>query len=939
MLNSYSTPARPNVPPRTTTTNFPPPPRPRPPTSTKSNYPPPPSGGASRYAQFAGAEAGAGASYADDLKAKTNAFRAWEQMRHGQGPVPPTKPTPPKVPPRAPKAPAYSPPRDAFSGQPADSRGYARMSRSNTTRVPGRNGFASSAPSDDEPAPRGPSAYSYANKGERPPPTRPYPTSGPPHTQPANSKKPDPLAQFRAKVGGEEFANGKRASTPYATAGGERTYFSANSNRSASNREGQSGTEWYESEPMSASNSHQRASSATSSRPIDTSPKMSGVDDHALSSSSSSSSDSDESVDGKPATAPFISARPVRQPRLPRRPKGRVPARGNGKAKINPSVNVEDAEEEAAPPTAGVDAMNLGSNQHRDGPRPDSTSLYAKPDGPEGFMQHRIRHDYEHDQNHLPMRRSPPSVRGPTERVNSQRPLTRPRSWHENQRAAQNGGHHRHDSRPGSRDQQEKQPMYDSFKVTPNSFVPSKRSSFLPFSIPRAPPPLPPRAIPLGASSRAQLDGEVSQSPLDPQSFPTSSLVSMQNGADGGASNSFNFPKGEPEKHYRATPQLRHHSSENINVDFSPSSEWNGRFTGNPLSRPPSTQPNAANLQQTPSATPLNYPTVPNKFAKEEPARPPTVQPTQGPFSEKHWDGTFKQDAWADPPPQGGPFGRPLQRKRSRVPRKSARAVYRRQTANKPQNTSPSAEKAGEARPEVEIITEGSASSKTSGDDSAMDIDTPPSAEEPPTNGTSGSPVAASQDDATPRQQAAPPPSVSQTPNIVHAAKDVFDMGDIKRTAPLGTNKEGVDNLNDIATHLPFKSGASNDVSASSESAQFDPPNPPKVPAIPDKLTQNSWERYLSQMRNYMYTWHEFEKTMLAHFAETQSTVERTLRPDWLSATQESKDAWGYRRYMQCVEEENRIRQHWDVSWDRHRECMKDLGNVRQRLAAAALRV
>lgn len=97
LFYSYSSPTRPNVPSRSPATNFPPPPpRPPPPTATKTNFPPPPTG-TNRYTQYANAEATKSrpGTAGDDAQTKANAFKAWEQMRHGQG-SPPSRKVPPR---------------------------------------------------------------------------------------------------------------------------------------------------------------------------------------------------------------------------------------------------------------------------------------------------------------------------------------------------------------------------------------------------------------------------------------------------------------------------------------------------------------------------------------------------------------------------------------------------------------------------------------------------------------------------------------------------------------------------------------------------------------------------------------------------------------------------------------------------------------------------
>lgn len=60
------------------------------------------------------------------------------------------------------------------------------------------------------------------------------------------------------------------------------------------------------------------------------------------------------------------------------------------------------------------------------------------------------------------------------------------------------------------------------------------------------------------------------------------------------------------------------------------------------------------------------------------------------------------------------------------------------------------------------------------------------------------------------------------------------------------------------------------------------------------------------------------------------------MKPDWMSAVGDGNDKWGYKKYMQGVEEDVRVREHWDVSWERHRECVKGLGLMRERVLGSS---
>ena len=102
-----------------------------------------------------------------------------------------------------------------------------------------------------------------------------------------------------------------------------------------------------------------------------------------------------------------------------------------------------------------------------------------------------------------------------------------------------------------------------------------------------------------------------------------------------------------------------------------------------------------------------------------------------------------------------------------------------------------------------------------------------------------------------------------------------------------------------------------------------------------------------------MTEWNAYNATMLAHFNARQARCVESLEAPvltqdgaggaaggnngggvlggitWINA---SGDA-GYKAYARGLEEDVRVREHWDVSWEKHREVMKRLGEVRERVA------
>lgn len=321
-------------------------------------------------------------------------------------------------------------------------------------------------------------------------------------------------------------------------------------------------------------------------------------------------------------------------------------------------------------------------------------------------------------------------------------------------------------------------------------------------------------------------------------------------------------------------------------------------------------------------------PAMPGATLLSSPPPSPLPVPPSGyagsKYTAEEWTRHFKPATFAFPPlANNSPIPR-LSRKRSKATQK----IYsKRPSVSISASVSATIDDTEDA--ELASVTD-SISSKTSGDvdvnGSAMDIDpavTPEVDEQREVNGGNKAPPK--------------PPKLSQEDAVKQESH--MNLGDLKDVAPFAPSNEGLKNLADLSATLPFESRPSvNNVTEGTLSPQLlKLPAPPKRISVPETLTQTSWERYIAQMRAYMLAWNTFNTKMLAHFNERQASVETTLKPEWMSAIGDGTDKWGFLAYMQGVEEDFRVRAHWDVSWEQHRECMRGFGSVRDMLRAGAI--
>ena len=392
--NASSPQTKPNVPPRPTATGFPPPPRPPPAPAPKSQYPPRPSGasGAQKFAHFSRPESTATWSTSGNEEAK---YKAWDQMRHGQGPLPPRRTVPPKVPRSATTAfqagrePNGAVPRSSSRGRSEWDRfqeTHPGVSRAKTSRVsPRRTGFAPGTPGEDER--QAPSSYFNVSKGERQTNSRTHTSMQPPPSPVPTARKPDPLHGFKDRVfSNEPFGTKWRTSTPYKTDGGERTYFESpgmhRAATSATPQDTKRSTGLYETP-------HARATAATNAKrngkgsPEKRQPNLAGM---YVSSSSSSSSSEDEE--------PSVASAKARPTQVPKSRRGRMPAGAHRQTGFNLYARVEDAGDEPMAPQAGLgtgyytghrrhSAIDLekSSDFHNDDAKPTTEQFQEKSSG------------------------------------------------------------------------------------------------------------------------------------------------------------------------------------------------------------------------------------------------------------------------------------------------------------------------------------------------------------------------------------------------------------------------------------------------------------------------------------------------------------------------------------------------------------------------------
>ena len=948
--SSSSSPTRPSVPTRSPMTDYPPPPRPPPYNAAKNAFTPR-SSGAQRYKDFRTRPEPAtwrGASN-DDPKTKTSDFKAWESMRtprRGEGPIPsqrrpvPPKPArPPPVPPgreadgKATKDP--SPRRSGWDHLQEPHSGMPGTTRADTSRgPPQKSGFAPSTPGAGGDEPQARSAYFTVGRGERPTNSRSqtHMPPPPPSTHAPTSKRPDPLAPSKDKVGSNEpFGNKPRASAPYQTGGGEKIspYFASpgiqRSKTSASPRDSNSRTGWYEGKPNNADSAHHRAASASSnhqkmSPPGKKDTRMPGVSG-VYSSSSSSSSSSDEDAGPLSSAGPRVTQVPKTRQTRPDASQASVQPHG-----FNPFAKVGD---EPMAPQAG---LGVGGYEI---PRRHSAVDIDTRKPSEGFSEHRKRHEAEQSQQHST---SVPDASDPLDRAGTQPPLQRSYSWHE-----KNGPPKDKDFHPAASEQKDKNPMYEPrgynpFLSPPSPNPPSqdtpssdKWSDQWPFNSPKKPrtacaEPPPYWAIPSSLPPPKEIVSRKRASTDVPFQGHTQKVAMKY--ADLESFNSFKIPD-YAKNPFPRTASLRSQSSENINTKFSPDN-WHGKFFEPP---PPSrsntsrgvspTKPNMFQQQQEQDFQQSSANGEPMQGDSSEASTSSFPPPPPPPFAR----GKFQQEQWA-PHLNNLKFDMP----QSPQGRSPSRTSTRKRLRTRPPRASNNQASVGDAEddPTTSSATgESLESSKASSDADAMDVDepTPPSAKTGPPHLNGGYVPPPDVSNTTPRQGPTLPHRSPALPPRTNGHEQPekktshLNLGDLKNVYPFAPSNEGLGNMNEMGTTLPQPSHTSpSKQSTESSLSRMKFPNPPLCPSNPLNLTQHSWDHYCLNLLRYLDEWTKFNDQM----CEILKNITReSLQCNWLDP-----EGNGYDKHMNMLGEHHRARVHLEVACENNEKCLKSLGDA-----------
>jgi hypothetical protein len=366
----------------------------------------------------------------------------------------------------------------------------------------------------------------------------------------------------------------------------------------------------------------------------------------------------------------------------------------------------------------------------------------------------------------------------------------------------------------------------------------------------------------------------------------------------------------------------------------------------------------------------------------QQPAQKPPTPFAQAKFSADQWSEQLRNLSWDVPESDKQ---RQSAHTPPRSPRKQSRAGTKVRSAPQAASVASEADEAketinGTSVPgEVPNVEEVDGKSWAAPDVEAMDIDveSPSASKKTPVGGVKNAgypdlnhvPQAATATNAK-----AQPPKADGSASEKETRTPLFDLDNLRNTAPFtSTNSGGIENLDDVHATLPFESRAKQQTTTKRDirPRELILPNPPKRPWAPQTvalspgtmvLPLEKWQYYVSQMGTYMHDWNIFNRKIMSHFNARQEAVETGLSSNWISAVGDSSrlklneddeadeksetrtaDTFdvddtlipgsgkgGFSAYLRGIEEDVQVRKHWEVACEMHRECILDLGRLRE---------
>ncbi|KAJ6156188.1 hypothetical protein N7497_005073 [Penicillium chrysogenum] len=329
---------------------------------------------------------------------------------------------------------------------------------------------------------------------------------------------------------------------------------------------------------------------------------------------------------------------------------------------------------------------------------------------------------------------------------------------------------------------------------------------------------------------------------------------------------------------------------------------------------------------------------IPNPFgptplyqtAQQQQQQPPTPF-AQAKFSADSWSEQLRNLSWTVPEVDKT---KQTASAAPRSPKKQSRAGTKLRSAPQPASV---ATEADEAKETVNGQTPSEPAWAAAPDVEEMDLDEDLPTPGVPPNVPVGKPSSGSYPDlASQAVPNVPPVKKSRPPSGTDSRTPLFNLDNLRNTVPLTqTTGGGIENLEDFHTTLPFESQAKQQKTTTDDirPRALELPNPPKRPWAPKPVPLSPTSKQLVLPRD-KWNCAVGDSTRLK-INGTDDNDDGTTKKDFddyhideFLVPGTSKG--GFSAYLRGIEEDTQVRKHWEVACELHRDCILDLGRLRE---------
>ncbi|KAF2864303.1 hypothetical protein K470DRAFT_267171 [Piedraia hortae CBS 480.64] len=178
------------------------------------------------------------------------------------------------------------------------------------------------------------------------------------------------------------------------------------------------------------------------------------------------------------------------------------------------------------------------------------------------------------------------------------------------------------------------------------------------------------------------------------------------------------------------------------------------------------------------------------------------------------------------------------------------------------------------------------------------------------------------------------------------------DLGNVHPLQPQTDSTNGLGDMSELSSTLPFESRASSQVPLTTNESNDDGARQtaedlirtmPLPPTAPQMLTRDLWKSHVRNFAHYISRYHLFNRHMLEYFASREQHVGNTYCAQgvegietWLEASGDTlggtSSPRGFEAYAKITNQNETAREAWALAAEKHRLALENFTNLRERV-------